>query len=248
MKLLFWDIETKPTLAYVWGLRDQNIAINQIKEPGGVIAVGSMFADEKRATVTSVHKDGYEAMLEHTWQRLDEADAVVSWNGKGFDTKTVFAEFARAGMKPPSPFKEVDLLLAARKKFRLPSMKLQYVSTQLGLEGKVQHTGFQLWIDCMAGDDKAWRLMHKYCRQDVELLRPLHDQLRPWISNYPAVALYDGGDDGVPTCSCGSIELERRGRTTTATAIYQRYRCKDCGSWSRGSKALGRVEVRQIAN
>lgn len=246
MNVLYWDIETSPHLAYVWGLHDQNISLAQLKEPGGVIAVGTMAEDEKRARVKSVHNVGYDDMLGDTRDRLDWADVLVSWNGRGFDTRMLNNEIVKAGFTPPSPAKEVDLCLAARKRFRMPSNKLQYVSTFLGLPGKVQHTGFQLWVDCIAGDDKAWRLMHKYCKQDVELLRPLHKQLLPWITGYPNRALY--ADSDVPACTrCGSHDLQRRGVATTAAGRFQRFQCMECGGWMRSAKREFTVEMREVA-
>jgi len=46
---------------------------------------------------------------------------------------------------------------------------------------KVKHSGFELWIKCMAGDAKAWKEMKEYQIQDVNLLIDLYEKLRPWI-------------------------------------------------------------------
>jgi len=37
-RVLIFDIETSPMVAYVWGRRDQNVALNQIKDEWYVIA------------------------------------------------------------------------------------------------------------------------------------------------------------------------------------------------------------------
>ena len=64
---------------------------------------------------------------------------------------------------------------------RCPSNKLDYVAQKLEVGAKVKHSGFKLWIDCMAGDDKAWKEMKKYQVHDVNLLIDLYEILLPWF-------------------------------------------------------------------
>ena len=65
--------------------------------------------------------------------------------------------------------------------FLFPSNKLDYVAQKLGVGAKVKHSGFKLWIKCMAGDKKAWAEMKKYQIQDVNLLVDLYYELLPWF-------------------------------------------------------------------
>jgi hypothetical protein len=77
--------------------------------------------------------------------------------------------------------------------------------------------------------------MKEYQIQDVELLVELYDKLLPWIPAHPNTALYDDVEGGCTSCS--SLKLERRGFAISSTGKYQRYQCKDCGSWMKGSKS-----------
>ena len=43
-------------------------------------------------------------------QLMDEADVMVGWNSAAFDRKHLNREFLQAGMTPPSPSREVDLM------------------------------------------------------------------------------------------------------------------------------------------
>ena len=70
-------------------------------------------------------------MLEGIHKLLDEADAVIHYNGKRFDIPSLNKEFLLNGMFPPAPFKEIDLLTVARGRFRFVSNKLDYVAQQL---------------------------------------------------------------------------------------------------------------------
>jgi len=78
-------------------------------------------------------------MIQAAHDLLSEADAVIHYNGNSFDMPWLHTEFLLAGMPPPEPYKNIDLLLAVRKRFRFVSNKLDYVTQAVGLEGKVHH-------------------------------------------------------------------------------------------------------------
>jgi len=75
----------------------------------------------------------------------------------------------------------LDLMSVTKANFQFPSNKLDYVAQRLGVGAKVKHSGFKLWINCMEGDEKAWREMKKYQIQDVNLLVDLYYALLPWF-------------------------------------------------------------------
>ena len=244
MKVLFLDLETSPNLAYVWGLWQQNVAITQMVNSTEVICFGARWGDSKKVIFKSIHHDGKKAMLDALHELMEEADVLVGWNSQAFDSKHIKREFVENGYLPPSPYKELDLMRVVKSQFKFPSNKLDYVSQKLGVGAKVKHSGFQLWIDCMAGDKKAWKEMKEYQIQDVNLLLDLYDILQPWIKNHPNRALHDGNPDG---CSnCASSNLERRGVTRTVSHTYQRYQCRDCGKWMRGNKPIEKITYRSI--
>jgi DNA polymerase elongation subunit (family B) len=239
MKILFLDIETSPNLAYVWGLWQQNVSINQMVSSTEVICFGARWYGQRKVHFSSVHHNGKAEMLKAIHELLDEADAVVGWNSAGFDMKHLRREFVENDMLPPSPTKDIDLMKVARNQFRFPSNKLDYVAQKLGVGKKVKHSGFDLWVNCMAGDEKAWREMKKYQIQDVDLLIDLYEKFLPWIKTHPNKSI------GTKTCTnCGSIKIHARGLARTMTAAYQRYQCQDCGKWLRGSESLLSSKIR----
>lgn len=245
MKILFFDLETSPITAHTWGLWQQNISITQIVESTEVICFGARWYGQKKVTFRSVHHHGKAEMLKALHELMDEADVLVGWNSKGFDHKHVNREFLEAGLLPPSPTKDLDLMAVVKNKFRFPSNKLDYVAQKLGVGAKVAHTGFDLWLKCMAGDNKAWAMMRKYQIQDVDLLVDLYEILKPWMgTQHPNTALYDGKPDGCIVC--GSSELTIRGRSYTSAGSYARYVCKTCGKWQRGSKSDATTANRNI--
>jgi len=181
MKILLLDIETTPLQVYTWGLWDQNIGINQIIKSTEMMCFGAKWLGQKSVAFKSVHHDGKKAMLEELHRLMDEADVLVGWNSASFDHKHINREFLENGMTPPSSVKDLDLMTVVKANFQFPSNKLDYVAQKLGVGAKVKHSGFELWINCMAGDDKSWKEMKKYQIQDVQLLDSLYDILLPWF-------------------------------------------------------------------
>jgi hypothetical protein len=243
MKVLFLDLETRPNLAYVWGLWDQNVGINQMVSSTEVICFGARWEGQKKVIFKSVHHDGKKVMLDELHALMEEADVLVGWNSQAFDSKHIKREFVENGYLPPSPYKELDLMRVVRSQFKFPSNKLDYVSQKLGVGKKVQHSGFDLWIRCMADEKKAWKEMKEYQIQDVNLLIDLYAILLPWIKNHPHAGLHDDIDG---CTNCASTNLEKRGVSRTVAATYQRYQCRDCGKWMRGGKQIAKATYKSI--
>lgn len=244
MKVLYLDIETAPLQAYTWGLWQQNIGINQIIKPTEMICFAAKFRGEKKKHFYSIHHHGKQEMVEQAHCLLDEADVLKTWNGKTFDEPHLRREMLLAGLNPPSPLKHVDLFQVAKRQFRWPSNKLQYVSTALGLDGKVAHSGFDLWVKCLSDDPAAWRKMKTYNIQDVVLLEELDQKLLPWTPNPPSVTLHDGIENGCDRC--GSTHLQSRGYSITQLGKYRRYQCQSCGGWLRSGKRVDSVDLRGV--
>jgi DNA polymerase elongation subunit (family B) len=233
MKTLFLDIECSPTLATVWGLFKQTISINQLLGNSEILTWSAKWADSPDMLDGCLMRDGKRRMLRRMHRLLSEADAVVTWNGNGFDLKVLNKEFLLQSLNAPEPYKSIDLLAIARKRFRFTSNKLDYVAQQLGLGKKVEHRGHQLWLDCMARKREAFDEMLTYNRQDVVLLERIYDRLGSWVTGKPNQSIQDG--HACPCC--GSERLQARGWQQTVTRRYRRYHCRACGAWSRAVKS-----------
>lgn len=247
-RILVLDIETSPNLAYVWGLWDQRVGLNQLVESTSVLCFAAKWVGKPKVHFYSDFHHGHEKMVANAHALIDEADAIVHYNGRAFDIKHLQREFLLAGLGPPSPHKDVDLLLVARRKFKFPSNKLAYISVELGLEGKAETGGFELWRDCMAGDPAAWRTMKMYNIQDVHQTEQVYERLRPWIDSHPHYGLFGPRFEDEDRCQrCGSPDFVRRGYYLTNVGRYARFRCKSCGGYSRSRKRVGTVDARSIS-
>jgi DNA polymerase elongation subunit (family B) len=233
MKILLLDIETAPNLVHVWGLWNQNVGINQIMDSGYVLCWAAKWYGNDQIHFDSVYKSKPKRMLERIYDMLEEADAVIHYNGTKFDIPTLNKEFLLHGMTPPAPYKQIDLLRTARSNFRFPSNKLDYIAQSLGLGKKVKHIGHELWIRCMNNDDEAWQMMEDYNKQDVVLLEKVYEKLKPWVKSHPNHGVYEGG---ICCTNCGGTNYQRRGWSYTQANKYQRFACNDCGTWFRGAR------------
>lgn len=188
--------------------------------------------------------------LTKMWEMLDEADAILSYNGRRFDIPTLNREFVKAGMPPPSPYKHIDLMETVKRVFKFPSNKLQFVAGDLEIGSKMAHEGFGLWIKCKEGDEKAWATMERYNRQDVLLLDVLYNRIKPWIKGHPnagvGMDLTEVAKRGEYVCStCGSTHVQQRGFYHTQAATFKRYKCNACSSWSRARYAETKTQERR---
>jgi DNA polymerase elongation subunit (family B) len=235
MRVLLLDIETSPHVAYVWNLiNNQYINPDMLVHQGRTLCWAAKWYGEDEVLFSSTRRSKPKTMIKQIHKLIDEADAVIHYNGTKFDLPILNQEFLLHGLSPASPVKQVDLLKTVRSKFRFPSNKLSYVSQKLGLGSKVEHKGFALWEGCLRGDPDDWDTMERYNKQDVVLLEALYEKLKPWIKSPPNHSTFTGNE----VCpNCGSSNLKKRGMAHTATRSYQRYCCGECGAWSRSVRA-----------
>lgn len=247
MKILVLDLETAPNMAAVFDLFKQNIGPSQVTQWGQVIAFAAKWHGTKEVMFYSDFHDGHETMVREAHRLLSEADVVVHYNGTAFDMKWLNTEFMLLGLEPPPRSMEIDLYRVMKDRFRFASNRLGVVAERLGVGHKLDPGGMELWLRCLAGDPVAWAQMKRYAIRDVVVTDKVYVRLRPWVRNHPHHGLYTD-DAGVDRCGrCGSDRLQKRGFAYTALGVFQQYQCQRCKGWSRGGRALARVDVRPVA-
>jgi hypothetical protein len=237
-RILVYDIESSPILGAVWGKYDQNL-IWSIQD-WYILGFSYRWLGEKKKTQSvfmpdfKLYKKDPTSDLEVVKvlrELFDEADVVVAHNGNSFDQKKSQARMIIHGLKPPSPYQQVDTKLVARRNFNFTSNKLDDLGVYLGL-GKKLTTDYTLWQKCMAGDLKAWKYMRKYCDRDVELLEKVYLKMRAWDRQHPNMANLSDRPEVCPRC--GKNEgFWAQGFRRTKTGKYRRYQCKveSCHAW-----------------
>lgn len=237
-KQLVLDIETKPIEAYVFGLRDQNIGINQINKDWTIISWAAKWLGKDEVYYEDLRGqrdlNNDKKIMRGIWKLMDQADIVIGQNAASFDIKRLNARFLINGMIPPSTFQVADTLKIARKHFGFTSHKLEYMSKALALKHqKMKHgmfPGFDLWRECLLGNKMAWRELEDYNKADVLATEELYLTIRPWAKTPNLNALRDPLDQ--KECECANPKVSKNGQHAIGGAIYQRYRCWSCGTES----------------
>lgn len=246
-KVLVLDIETTPITAYVWGLKDQFIALNQIVQDWSVMAWGAKWLGEKEVFYRDVrnNKDFYQdkTILKELWGLLNEADIVITQNGQSFDGPKLNSRFILNGMTPPKPYKHLDTYRIVKRVMEFTSNKLEYLTAKLCVKyKKLKHhnfPGMALWTECLKGNKKAWEEMKVYNVHDVLSTEELYTKLQAWAPVTMPKPFHVESKEVHTQCRvCGEgTKMWHKGYETKATGRYHRYQCQKCFAWTVGGKA-----------
>jgi uncharacterized protein YprB with RNaseH-like and TPR domain len=228
--------------AYVWGLKDQNIGLNQIVKDWDVMAWGAKWLGEPASQIQYMDRrndPNDKRILQAIWKLLDETDIVITQNGKSFDSRKLNARFIHYGMRPPSPYRHIDTYLVVKAAADFTSNKLEYLTNKLCKKyKKLSHSkfpGMSLWRECLNGNKQAWEEMKIYNIHDVLSTEELYEAVKAWgPKNMPK--LYNSPS----VCSiCGS-RAQRRGTELKGKTLVQRIQCRnvECGKW--GTEAIAK--------
>lgn len=237
-KLLVVDIETRPALAYVWRLFDENIGLEQLLEPSTIISIGAKwygrsnvyYADVPFDAGKEVHPKHRKQMLQMIHGLWSASEGIITFNGDKFDLPKLRGEFLRAGIAPPAPVASIDVRKTTSR-MGFTSGRLAHVGPLLGCGEKVDTGGFKLWAEYLAGSAAARAEMKRYNRQDVELLEAVYTKVRPYITTHPYI-----GDKAEQCPVCDSSNVQQRGTRRTRTFLVTRIHCQECGAWSSGPR------------
>lgn len=250
-KVLLFDTETAPILAYVWDVWKQNISPVQIVHNWFLISWSAKWlnAPEMMSAVLTpkeaINQDD-SRIVRLLWNLFDEADIIIAHNADGFDVPKMNTRFLVHQMGTPSPYEVIDTLKVARKKFDFTHNKLNFLAEELGIPHQKLETEFALWKRCLAGDKKSLSYMQEYNDMDVVVLEEVYHRLRPFIKPHPNFNLYTD-THGCSTCGNDIKNLIKKGKYATTVNKYDSYFCENCGSYSRTGASKKKVNLRSVA-
>lgn len=163
--ILFYDIESLPLQAYIWGCGENHIRHQQLlpnKNMWELICITYCWNNGPVQIIKWTSEGGTEQMMKEFDLLLEKADHTIGKNSDRFDVKMLNAHRMLQGLPGnPSWSKYTDdLEKQMRRYFRLPSQSLDYISAQLGFGGKVKME-FQDWIDIDRYMDVQKLVQHK---------------------------------------------------------------------------------------
>lgn len=246
-KVLILDIETSPLLVYVWNLKDQYVGLNQMVRDWHIMAWSAKWLGEPASAIRYYDQRNLKVgndlpILRPLWRLLNEADIVLTQNGKSFDAKKINARFMLHGMQPPSPYKHLDTYLIVRNAASFTSHSLEYLSEKFCTKyKKLSHAkfpGLSLWLECLKGNKAAWDEMRLYNIHDVLATEELYEKVKAWTPK-TAPALFYVKDVSTKCRRCGkSDKMRRKGKEMTRRGFVQKYQCQGCGAWTQGTAVL----------
>ena len=172
----------------------------------------------------AINHDDERLVLE-LWSLLDNADIVIGHNISRYDNKKANAYFIKYGLPPVSPFKSIDTLSIAKRKFKFEFNSLAYLAKYLGVADKIENDGMPLWIDCHLGKQEALNTMLRYNIGDVKTQREVYNIIKSYDNNGVNMSLYDS-TECLKCVSCGShnVSMLTNKLVYTSSNKYRRYR------------------------
>lgn len=236
MKILLFDIESSLSEVLTFEFFDANIPHTNIRTERFIHCISWKFYGEDKIYSVSVlddpkrfkknpHDDTH--VLKVFSEAIKKADALTGHNSNSFDIKMIQGRLLLNGLPPLSNFQSYDTYRIAKKLFRLPSNKLDYLAKVLGL-GKKTNNPSDLWQRAFDGDVKALKQMVKYNRNDVVILEKVFEKLMPHVKNNP---LKRSEEAVCKNPACGSVQVRLKGTRMTKSGRNQEYCCVLCGSY-----------------
>jgi len=174
MSTMYLDIETNAKTA----------------SDGMVIAIGAMIEGEPEVRFADSFDEERKAL---TWfkEKLQGCDIVVTWFGTGFDIPFLLSRSIIHGvdLAELAELPMLDLYEWSRAKLLLTSYSLESVARFLGIHGGKGFKEFHgadilsLFKLVERGDVESRRLIVEHCKEDVAVLKLIHDRLKPLVAH-----------------------------------------------------------------
>ncbi len=233
------DIETSPILGYFWELGTQYVGTDQIVKDWHIMSWAAKWEGDPDSKIiyrdVRNSKGDDKPILKELWKLLDQADIVITQNGKKFDSRKINARFMIHRMPPPKPYTHIDTYRLVKQVAAHTSNKLEYLTNRLNSKHKKtahrKYPGRSLWTECLKGNIEAWNEMKHYNIDDVLATEELYSNIKAWTTeSMPKMYVLTDRSD---TCStCGYIGPMRKGKDRVRkSGVYTQNSCVKCGAW-----------------
>lgn len=234
-KILILDIETSQIKLKAWRPGQIYVGHDRVIEDWSVLSwsakwLGSpedkiMYAD----TRNEKNPKNDKKIVKQIWNLLEEADIILTQNGKRFDIPKLQSRFEFYGLGEPSHFEHWDTYKIANKYLGELSHSLGFVTKKFCKKykksGHKKYPGVSLWDACEDGNKEAFQEMEDYNKIDVLSLEEWYtDHLRHW--HKPNLNIYHDTDTFY--CACGSSSFHHLKPIPRVSKPLKQMRCKVC--------------------
>lgn len=243
-RIVSFDLEVAPALGYfyppTWETR-----VLKVKERQRLMSFAWQVVGEKKITAHNLSQmDTYKVdpfndklLVQKLHEVMSSADILLGQNSDQFDVKMANYFFILNDLEPIPPTKYIDTKKIAKRYFRFMNNTLDNLGEELGFGGKTEITYAHLWVPAyLEQDAKSWRLMDKYCKNDVDKTTKIYLKMQPFMHSHPSLSRITGEYDSCPRC--GSYSYRIKAYRTSETARYHQYQCNDCLGFFSDRKAI----------
>jgi uncharacterized protein YprB with RNaseH-like and TPR domain len=168
-----------------------DIETNSKKADDGMIIAIGLLTDGEPEVRFAGSLEEEKKILEWLKNKLNNCDLVVTWYGSGFDIPFICtrALVHNVDLSILNEIQMLDLCQWSRAKLLLSSYSLESVAKFLGISGGRGFKEFR-GTDILAlfklverGDYEARKLIVEHCKEDITVLKLVHERLKPLIEH-----------------------------------------------------------------
>jgi hypothetical protein len=246
--ILTADIETYPAEVLMYGNTWEPVIVKIVRFQS-ILSFAYKLGDGKTKYIGLNTIKGYKPgdlddkkLIIEISKIINESDSFCGQNSDDFDIKIIKERIMFHNLPPLRP----DLILLDTKKLykqvsKLPNNKLNTQSQFNGIGEKTKHSGTDLFIDCGAGDMKAWRINEKYNKHDVDLTYANLMKVLPYVKlSRPQSAFSEDIQCSNPLCLSHNLIKAKRRRVVNGWK--QQYQCKLCGRYTQGKQLIKELD------
>lgn len=251
MKLLFFDVEMALQVGYFYDQWNTNIPAHKIKHHGFMISAAWSWYGRNKIDAVSVlddpkrfkknHRDDFH-VIKKLSEVVNEADAIVAFNGDNFDMKELNTGLIKHSLEPLKHVVQIDPYKIAKKHFRFKGgNSLRNLCEFLDVKAEKGKVDDDVWIAAAEGDPAAIKKVLKYNKGDIPTLKQVYEKIKPFT---PAKLNLNHFVEADVCPSCASPDFIRYGRFYRMSGFKQQFRCNDCGHQFLSKKTFGFVNMR----
>lgn len=250
-KILVLDIETSNIIAKVWGLWNNNVALNQVIKHSSIFSYAAKFIGDDKIyyndTFNQKDKRDDKKIVNEIIQLINESDFVLGHNSTKFDLPRIRARQLINKLESMKLVQEIDTLKIAKKFLGFDSNKLEHLTHMLCTKHKKlikkEFHGQELWNEFENGNESAQKNMKDYNILDILSLEELYvDHISQYDYMTPNFSSFN--DSPIFRCNCGNDSFKPAGFHITKKSKFEKFRCTKCGKTHRSSQNLHSKEKR----
>lgn len=243
-KIISFDLEVSPALGYFYPPTWET-GILKVEERQKLMSFAWQVVGERKIHAKNLSQmDTYKVdprndklLTIELHKVMSDADILLGQNSDQFDVKMANYFFIMNGLEPVPPTKYIDTKKIAKRYFRFANNTLDNLGEELGFGGKTKVKHSDIWTDCFLDKDpKSWKMMDKYCKNDVDKTTKIYLKMRPFMHSHPSLSRISGEWNSCPRC--GSFSYRLKAYRTTNTSRYHQYQCLECRGYFSDRKAM----------